>query len=223
MAGAATTQAFIGRQFGKLIVTEIGRGAGKDSSHYYCFCVCECGTEIVTKIEYLKKRKRETCGCQSTGYRKPFVKHGKSKTRLYHIWNGMISRCYFPKDSHHKYYGGKGIYVEKTWREDFLAFQAWAETNGYKDSLTLDRIDGNKSYTPDNCRWATVEVQNTNKINRLYLTAFGETKSLDDWSRDPRTKVGSSQIRHRVKRYKWGVERALTTPLMEQYSHKEPK
>ena len=98
-------------------------------------------------------------------------KHGyTSKNRLYRIWHNMKARCYNPNFNKYKYYGGKGIIVCDEWRTDFLKFRDWALNNGYADNLTIDRIDSNKNYCPENCRWITL-TENTllsNKTNRKY-------------------------------------------------------
>jgi hypothetical protein len=89
-------------------------------------------------------------------------KHGMSHTRIYRIWVDMRSRCRNPNANYYSIYGGKGIKVCKEW-EEFKNFYDWAISNGYTDSLTIDRIDNNKGYSPDNCRWATQQQQSMNK------------------------------------------------------------
>ena len=91
--------------------------------------------------------------------------YAESKTRLYTIWIGMKSRCYNPKYPHYKRYGGRGLTVYFGWKDDYLAFKSWAISNGYIDTLTIDRIDNDKGYQPDNCRWIT-RSDNTKKVSR---------------------------------------------------------
>lgn len=90
-------------------------------------------------------------------------KHGKSHTRIYRIWANMKTRCYNPKATRFYQWGGKGVTVCDEWRNNFLSFYKWATSHGYADNLTLDRIDSNKGYGPDNCRWVDAHTQNINK------------------------------------------------------------
>lgn len=90
-------------------------------------------------------------------------KYGVAATRLYRIWGGMKSRCYNPNQRNYKYYGAKGIEVCEEWKSSFEAFRKWATENGYQEDLTIDRIDGDKGYSPDNCRWTTMSEQLKNR------------------------------------------------------------
>lgn len=88
---------------------------------------------------------------------------GLSKTRIYRIWQDMKNRCYYKKLPEFKYWGGRGITICKEWRESFLNFYKWALANGYKDNLSIDRVDVNGNYEPSNCRWATAYEQVHNR------------------------------------------------------------
>jgi len=137
-------------------------------------------------------------------------KHGKSKTRLFSIWAGMKSRCSNTKQGSYDNYGGRGIKVCDDWLI-FGKFEIWAKESGYKDNLTLDRIDVNRDYCPENCRWATKLEQTINKRNteNLYLEAFGENKHVIEWSHDPRCKVSHLCLKYRI-RAGWNPEDAIT-------------
>ena len=103
--------------------------------------------------------------------KKTYQLHGKSETRLYTILKGMIKRCSNPKTEFYHLYGGKGISICDEWLNDFLSFESWALANGYADNLSIDRINGDKNYTPDNCRWADSTTQNRNQVKQKNNTS----------------------------------------------------
>lgn len=111
-----------------------------------------------------------------------YEKHGKTETKLYKTWFNMKHRCYYPKSSHFEKYGGRGITVCDEWRKSFSAFEAWALSNGYKEGLSLDRIDGNGNYEPNNCRWADMTTQIRNRSCTRRATINGETHTLKEWA-----------------------------------------
>lgn len=105
-----------------------------------------------------------------------------NNSRLHSIWNDMKSRCYNPNVAIYKHYGGRGIGVCDLWRYNFYAFEGWANAHGYNDKLTIERIDVNGNYEPDNCRWATMIEQMRNRTNSIILTIDGETHDLAEWA-----------------------------------------
>lgn len=137
-------------------------------------------------------------------------KHGGKGTRLYHIWKSMRERCTCPHSNRFQHYGGKGIKVCSEW-DDFAKFREWAYQNGYNDTLTIDRIELDKGYCPENCRWATYTEQANNKSNSVRVTFNGETHTYAEWGRI--LKIKASTIQARIKHYGWSPEKALTTPL----------
>lgn len=151
----------IGLAFSRLTVSE---GAGRDRKRNLLWlCVCECGQEVVTAGYRLRSGETRSCGClqrESVIHRN--TSHGMTKSRLYNIWANMRARCL---DSSNVNYGGRGISVCASW-EDFSAFAEWASGAGYRDDLSIDRINNDGDYTPDNCRWATTLVQSRNKRPR---------------------------------------------------------
>lgn len=136
-------------------------------------CMCDCGNMRVVKGSKLRSGRSKSCGClqsKQLAERNRTTKkiHGKAHTRLYHVWQGMHSRCY--QKSHNRYhrYGARGITICDEWLHDFQAFYDWAIANGYdenapKGQCTIDRIDNDKGYSPDNCRWVDMKTQATNK------------------------------------------------------------
>ena len=111
------------------------------------------------------------------------IKHGLSNHRLYHIWSTMKQRCYNKKAPKYKDYGARGIRVCQEWLNDFQAFYNWAMDNGYKENLTIDRIDVDKGYSPGNCHWADVIEQNNNKTNCIYIEYDNKSYTIAQWSR----------------------------------------
>lgn len=136
--------------------------------------------------------------------------HGESHTRLYKIWRAIIKRCTKPKSVNYAYYGGRGITVCEAWEHDYAIFKTWALTNGYKNNLTIDRIDVDKGYSPENCRWATAEEQGSNKRNNVNWTYQGQTKHVSAWAKI--IGISRTALMFRVTRSGWSIEKALSTP-----------
>lgn len=144
-------------------------------------------------------------------------------SRLNRIFRNMKNRCYNPKDSHYKFYGAKGIIVCNEWNnreivteennstKGYLAFKEWALENGYKDNLTIDRIDVNKNYSPANCRWITIKEQNNNKTNNHYITYKGETKTLRQWC--DTLNLNYWRVKSRLNMLHWSTEKAFETEI----------
>lgn len=195
-----------GKRFGKLTVISIHGKAGEKNTY---LCQCDCGNKIVVLGNNLVSGATNSCGCiRRETTRKLKLSHGKHGTRLYTCWKNMLNRCNDPKNKEYKNYGARGISVCEEWR-DFNSFFKWATSNGYSDSLTIDRINVNKGYSPDNCRWADLHTQARNKTNNRVFSLNGETMVLEDWSK--RLGVDSSTIRCRLKQG-WSIEDALTKP-----------
>lgn len=109
--------------------------------------------------------------------------HGESTTRIYGIWNGMRARCEKEHNPRYEDYGGRGITVCPEW-QDYTTFRDWAYANGYSDDLTIDRIDNDKGYSPDNCRWATMTEQIRNRSCAWTVTIDGVTKPAIEWCKE---------------------------------------
>ena len=172
-ARKAKLEELTGQKFGRL--TAVSRYGFDEFGRQLWNCECECGNTIVTHAYSLKQGHTKSCGCLKkekainnlpdtpTGEQCPAYKHGGEGTRLYRIWKGMKQRCYNPKTENYQNYGGRGITICDSWRCDFPAFRDWALANGYSDDLSIDRIDNDKGYGPDNCRWADRITQRANQ------------------------------------------------------------
>lgn len=209
-------EGLIGKRFGRLVVTEAWKEKEKrrDNNHTVCRCVCDCGNCVTIPSDRLKTGKTRSCGClksESSSSRALLrnVKHGWSRTKLYKTWRDMKYRCEDPNKQRYKNYGGRGISVCKEWDESFECFRDWALENGYSVGLTIDRIDVNGNYEPSNCRWATKEEQGGNKQNTRWVTAFGETKTLREWSE--RYGIKAATIEARLLNG-WLQEEAVSSP-----------
>lgn len=108
--------------------------------------------------------------------------HGKSKTKIYQRWSSMKTRCYCKSDTNYSHYGGRGITMCDEWKSNFMSFYQWAIENGYKEDLTIERIENNGRYEPSNCKWITMKEQNQNKSNRRIITVNGISKSQKEWA-----------------------------------------
>jgi hypothetical protein len=137
---------------------------------------------------------------------------GRSEARLLRIWKGMCARCRNPNLKEYKLYGGRGIRVCDEWTDSYEPFRDWALANGYRDDLTIDRIDNDGNYEPENCRWATHAEQARNRSSNHLLT-YGKTQLLQAWAEE--VGLRPETIRRRLK-LGWSVERALTEPLHPQ-------
>lgn len=133
-----------------------------------------------------------------------------SKTRLYRAWLNMKHRCLNEKRRDYQWYGARGITVCQEWRDSYPAFEAWALANGYREDLTLDRIETDGHYCPENCRWATRKTQANNRRSTRYLTLDGRTQSIQMWADE--LGMDKTTLWRRLNN-KWTVERALTEPV----------
>lgn len=163
-----------GHKFGRLNVLEY---VGTNETHYAMFrCKCDCGNEVVVKGRNLRTGHTQSCGCYCKDRtREAAIQyktiHGQTDSRLYRVWNGMKKRCYNRNNKSYSDYGGRGIVVCDEWRNSYQAFCDWAINHGYKEDAeymecTLDRIDNNKGYCPDNCRWVSNSYQAFNRRKR---------------------------------------------------------
>lgn len=167
-----------GRKFGKLLVLEKSEKKGDK----ICWkCRCDCGKEKVIAGQNLKSGKTVSCNCSSIERISVLNKtHGEAKTRLYNIWAGMKSRCYNENDCSYKNYGSRGIKVCQEWYNSYETFRDWAFNNGYNNKLSIDRINNNGNYSPENCRWTTNKEQSNNTSRTIILKYNGNKYSVKE-------------------------------------------
>lgn len=146
----------------------------------YWECVCDCGNTTFVRTSNLTGGKVKSCGCLQ---HKGNPTHNQSHTRVYRIYAKMLRRCFVESDLAYSRYGGRGITMCDEWKNSFVAFSDWAYANGYADNLTIDRIDNNGDYCPENCRWTDYLTQSNNKRNNRVYEHNGETKTLSEWCR----------------------------------------
>lgn len=187
-------------------------------SIYFWECLCSCGTKFESDGNRIRSGRCKSCGCyQKEAASNKMKTHGMKGTRIYGIWRGIKDRCLNKNCTAYKNYGGRGITICDEWKDDFVSFYEWAINNGYEDNLTIDRINVNKNYCPENCRWATALEQGRNKRDNRYITYQGETKSLIEWSEI--TGVNPSTIRGRLIRG-WAVDDALKNNIDKEKTRK---
>lgn len=173
-----------GKKFGRLTVLGIDTERTQKRRLYF-WCECECGTVKSIRGDGIQSGAVKSCGCLHKEVAAQNVQknhtHKMSNTRIYHIWQGMKKRCYDIHSPCYYRYGGRGITVCDEWKNNFLAFYEWAIANGYSDDLTIDRIDNEKGYYPENCRWADNETQCRNRRTNIKITIGNATKTLTEW------------------------------------------
>ena len=169
----------IGKRFGRLVVVAEGEKKATSRSCRWV-CRCDCGN-ITPPIDGYKLRKGESqsCGCYKNDLLiERSYRHGLCNTRIHRIWVNMKTRCYNPNHRYFHRYGGRGITIFDEWLNSLTSFYDWAIANGYSDNLTIDRIDNNKGYSPENCRWTTARNQNNNRGCNVLIEINGETKTI---------------------------------------------
>lgn len=203
MSYRRATTVKIGEVFGYLeVVGEPIKGAGG----FYLPVKCACGNVVTKRWGALNGGSITSCGCRFGKYT-----HGGRHTRMYRIWSNMKDRCLNPNNSAYANYGGKGVQIDSDWLE-FAGFRSWADSSGYTDELTIERIDPQSDYTPGNCTWIPLGEQADNKTNTIWITYLGETKNLKQWANDPRIHVRYHTAYVRIVRRGWDPIQAILTP-----------
>ena len=195
-------QDLTGQRFGVLVVLRRATPNPKRREQRWV-CLCSCGSEKVCSHNNLRSNKNISCRCKSQS------RGGRSRTRMYVVWIAMIQRCHDDRRTAYNRYGGRGIVVCQRWRDSFDAF---ITDMGYPptESHTIDRVDNNGNYTPENCRWATYAEQARNRRVNRYVTFHGEQLSLAVVAE--RVGIRYSKLHKRLKRG-WTIEEATTEHL----------
>lgn len=207
--GCGHRKSIIGKRFGKLEVIGYVPQKGKKT---YWLCKCDCGNIKEVDGDALVRGRVISCGCslKKTGKENPKFKHGLTNSRIMNIWIKMKGRCYNTNDMSYNNYGGRGIKVCDEWRNDVKSFYEWSIQNGYAENLTIDRIDVNGDYEPENCRWVDRKTQCNNQRNNHYVEYRGEKLTLAQ----VQDKYGVDQHRIACRLLRgWDVVRAIETPI----------
>lgn len=181
-------ESLIGHRFGKLVVIEyVGKqNKGTKENRISVKCKCDCGNETIVTVKNLKNGNTQGCGC-TRGL--ACITHGCTSKhtddpngkRLFKIYRGILDRCNNPNNPNFKNYGGRGIKCCKEWTDSFISFKEWALENGYSGNLSIDRINVNGGYCPENCRWATQKEQCNNKRDNIIISFQGESHTAQEW------------------------------------------
>lgn len=204
-----------GLQFGRLTATGVIEYRLKSDGYKTPFveCICSCGNCQFVNYYSAKRGDKKSCGCLQQENRKLMhIKHGGTHTRLYRIWKGLFQRCFNTNCREYKWYGAKGIKICDEWKNDFSIFREWALANGYSDELTIDRIDTNGDYEPNNCRWTDWLTQQNNRSSNRFYTHNGMTKTIAEWARE--YGIPECNLITRMKKG-WDFEDALTRPKVD--------
>jgi len=202
-----------GKRFNKLVV--LNRIENDKYGNARWLCKCDCGNKAKVLGSHLRSNHTKSCGCLQKESFKNIIhksKHNMINTRIYRIWIGMKNRTNEKsklKEKYYKNYSGRNIGMCKEWKKDFITFYKWSIENGYNDKLTIDRIDVNDNYEPNNCRWITMEEQQNNKRNNKIIEYKGEKHTLSEWNKI--LNYTNGLLKNRLNRG-WSVERAFTTP-----------
>ena len=201
-----------GQRFGRLTVTSFA-GTDKNGKALW-HCQCECGNKTIVLASNLK-RKTRSCGCLRQELSSERItnrnnKHGESRTRLYAIWGGIKERTKNPNNCNYDKYGKKGIKMCADW-EDYENFKTWALASGYANNLSIDRKDNTKGYSPENCRWVTLQEQNRNTTRNAIFLYKGERKTLCEWAEI--AGINYQTLSARIHKLGWNIEKALETPV----------
>lgn len=202
MRNTAKIKDLTGQKFNRLTVLGIA-----SRNPLFWECKCDCGNITRVRTSNLKRGQVKSCGCLQ---RHGNPVHNQCYTRVYRIYAKMLRRCFVPDDPRYPDYGGRGITMCDEWKNSFVAFSEWAYANGYADNLTIDRIDNDGDYCPENCRWGNKYEQANNKRNNRVFTYKGKTQTLARWCKE--YDMPYTTVHYRVS-HGWTFADAITIPV----------
>ena len=211
---------YIGDRFGRLVVLGFHH---KSKWKVHVLCRCDCGTEKIFSTSDLKSGRVHSCGCLSREIQAERTKNKIKHTHLHYIYLSMKKRCFSPKTASYKDYGGRGISMCKEWadrRTGYRTFEKWALENGYSRGLSIDRINNDGNYCPENCRWATNKEQANNKRDNHIITVKGARYTLSQ-AQDA-FGISAGRIRQRIHAG-WSEEDAALTPIGMYHKYNKPR
>lgn len=208
---------YIGRQYGNLTIIEFVKKTS--GNHLIYTCLCTCGTVKDIHLSNLQGGRTSSCGCLHRRIiSETHRTHGESDTRLYTVWGNMKSRCENSNVDSYQYYGDKGISICKEWCDDFTTFKDWADSSGYAENLSIDRIDNDKGYLPENCRWVDGKTQSRNRDYAWFVTIGGVRRHAKDWCEINEINYKTAHAR---KSRGWSEVDAVTIPTKSILSYKD--
>ena len=170
-----------GKRYGRLTVVKRVENSKNRSSRW--LCKCDCGEDRIHSAGTLNYGTVKSCGCFGKEVSRELnTTHNKSNTKLYRVWATMRGRCRSQSYSGFRHYGGRGISVCTEWEDNFQSFYDWAISAGYREGLSIDRIDTNGNYEPQNCRWVSKTTQANNKRTNVKIEYNGEVHTVAEWA-----------------------------------------
>lgn len=190
-------------KYGKLTIIEknIELTNKYNKRRTYVNVICDCGTKLTVRKDCLVSGNTKSCGCLNKEHH--FKIHNKSKTRLYHVWEGIKTRCNKSTDKSYKHYGARGIRVCDEWNTPiaYPVFETWALKNGYLPGLTIERINVDGNYEPSNCKWIPPAQQSNNTRKNVLITYNNKTQNINQWARELNINKNTFWRYIRVKHY----------------------
>lgn len=206
------TRNIIGQKFGRLTVTDRAeRPTEYTNTHAYWMCQCECGNTLIARGSELRRGSIQSCGCLQID---TSTTHGMRHTPIYSEWCTIKQRCFNPNNGSYKDYGERGITMCDSWKNSFEAFYEDVSKlpNFRKDGYSINRIDNDGNYEPNNVEWSDNTTQANNKRNNHCIEFNGKTQTIAQWADE--LGINKYTLYNRILTYHWSVERALTTPVV---------